>query len=129
MKSSSNVKNTTIDLTRLAAVRAATPVPLVLHGASAVYADVVKIAEENGGRFGGARGLPDALLGQAVTRGVAKVNVDTDLRLAFVASVRATFAADAAALDPKKILGGARDAVREMARRKIRACRASGRTK
>jgi len=113
----------TLDLERLALIAAATPVPLVLHGASAVYADVVAALERAGGAFAGARGLPDALLAAAVDRGVAKVNVDTDLRLAFAASVRATLAGDAAALDPKKILGAARDAVRAMARRRIRACR------
>ena len=89
----------------------------------AVYADVVAALERAGGGFAGARGLPDALLAAAVARGVAKVNVDTDLRLAFAASARATLAGDAAALDPKKILGAARDAVRAMARRRIRACR------
>jgi fructose-bisphosphate aldolase class II len=113
----------TLDLERLALIAAATPVPLVLHGASAVYADVVAALERAGGGFAGARGLPDALLAAAVARGVAKVNVDTDLRLAFAASVRATLAGDAAAFDPKKILGAARDAVRATARRRLRACR------
>ena len=113
----------TIDLPRLEALAAATPVPLVLHGASAVYADVVAAVEAAGGRLPNARGLPDELLAAAVKRGVAKVNVDTDLRLAFTASLRATLRADAAAFDPKTILGKAREAIRGMARRKIRACR------
>jgi len=111
-----------IDVARLAAIAAATPVPLVLHGASAVYEDVVRAVEEAGGRLGKARGLSDELLREAVGRGVAKVNVDTDLRLAFVAATRRYFKDEPAALDPKKILGAAREAVREMARRKIRAC-------
>jgi fructose-bisphosphate aldolase class II len=113
----------TLDLARLEAIAAAVPVPLVLHGASAVYADVVAALEGAGGEFAGARGLSDELLAAAVARGVAKVNVDTDLRLAFVASLRRTFAADAGALDPKKFLGAAREDVHAMARRKIRACR------
>ncbi|MEE9457295.1 MAG: class II fructose-bisphosphate aldolase [bacterium] len=117
----------TIDVERLEAIAAATPVPLVLHGASAVYEDVVRAVEGAGGHLPRARGLSDKLLRQAVARGVAKVNVDTDLRLAFVAAIRKYLKKDAAALDPKKILGAARDAVREMARRKIRACRGPGR--
>jgi fructose-bisphosphate aldolase class II len=117
----------TIDVERLEAIAAATPVPLVLHGASAVYGDVVRAVEGAGGRLPRARGLSDKLLRQAVARGVAKVNVDTDLRLAFVAAIREYLKKDAAALDPKKILGAARDAVREMARRKIRACRGGAR--
>ncbi len=117
----------TIDVERLEAIAAAAPVPLVLHGASAVYEDVVRAVEGAGGHLPRARGLSDKLLRQAVARGVAKVNVDTDLRLAFVAAIRKYLKKDAAALDPKKILGAARDAVREMARRKIRACRGPGR--
>jgi fructose-bisphosphate aldolase class II len=111
-----------IDVPRLEAIAAATPVPLVLHGASAVYEDVVRAVEEAGGRLGKARGLSDELLGRAIGHGVAKVNVDTDLRLAFLAAVRQYLNDNPSALDPRKVLGAGRDAVREMARRKIRAC-------
>jgi fructose-bisphosphate aldolase class II len=116
-----------IDVERLEAIAAATPVPLVLHGASAVYEDIVRALEEAGGRLPRARGLSDELLAEAVARGVAKVNVDTDLRLAFVAAIRNYLKGDRSAIDPKKILGAAREAVREMARRKIRGCRGAGR--
>lgn len=116
-----------IDAERLERIAAATSVPLVLHGASAVYEDVVRAVEEAGGRLPEARGLSDELLAQAVARGVAKVNVDTDLRLAFVATIREYLKEAPSAIDPKKILGAARDAVREMARRKIRACGSAGR--
>lgn len=112
-----------IDVERLERIAAAAPVPLVLHGASAVYEDVVRALEEAGGRLPEARGLSDELLRQAIGRGVAKVNVDTDLRLAFVAALRKYLKEGPAAIDPKKILGAAREAVREMARRKVRACR------
>jgi fructose-bisphosphate aldolase class II len=116
-----------IDTDRLEAIAAATPVPLVLHGASAVYADAVAAVEAAGGHLPEARGLSDELLGQAVARGVAKVNVDTDLRVAFVGAVRRYLVDDAAALDPKLILGAGRDAVRKLAEYKITACRgASG---
>jgi fructose-bisphosphate aldolase class II len=117
----------TIEVDRLEAIAEATPVPLVLHGASAVYEDAVKTVEAGGGRLRRARGLSDKLLRQAVARGIAKVNVDTDLRLAFVGAVRKYFKNNPSAIDPKKILGAGRDAVREMARRKIRACRGDAR--
>lgn len=116
-----------IDTDRLERIAAATPVPLVLHGASAVYEDVVRMVEEAGGRLPEARGLSDELLAQAVARGVAKVNVDTDLRLAFVAAIRKHLKEAPSVIDPKKILGAAREAVREMARRKIRACGSTAR--
>jgi ketose-bisphosphate aldolase len=54
-----------LDWARLEAVRAATPVPLSLHGAS---------------------GLPDADLRRAISLGVAKVNVNTELRDAYLAA-------------------------------------------
>jgi fructose-bisphosphate aldolase class II len=116
-----------IDVPRLEAIAAATPVPLVLHGASAVYGDAVRAVEEAGGRLPDARGLTDELLSRAISHGIAKVNVDTDLRLAFVAAVRAYLNDNPSAIDPRKILGAGRDAVREMARRKIRACGGAGR--
>jgi fructose-bisphosphate aldolase class II len=112
-----------IDTERLEAIATATPVPLVLHGASAVYADAVAALEAAGGRLPEARGLSDELLSQAVARGVAKVNVDTDLRIAFVGALRRYLRGDAAAIDPKLILGAGRDAVRELAEYKIAACR------
>jgi len=116
-----------IDVPRLEEIAAATPVPLVLHGASAVYEDVVRALEAAGGDFPGVRGLSDELLSQAIKHGVAKVNVDTDLRLAFLAAVRQYLLDNPSALDPRKVLGAGRDAVREMARRKIRACGGAGR--
>ncbi len=117
----------TIDTARLERIAAATPVPLVLHGASAVYQDVVRAIEAAGGHLPEARGLSDELLAQAVARGVAKVNVDTDLRMAFVAAVREYLKENPSAIDPRKILGAGRDGVREMARRKIVACRGAAR--
>jgi len=113
----------TIDLARLEAIAAATPAPLVLHGASAVYPDVVAALAAAGGEPGDARGLPDDLLAAAIKRGIAKVNVDTDLRLAFAAALRGYFRDHPAETDPKKYLAAGRDAVRALARRKIRACR------
>ncbi len=116
-----------IDVERLEAIAATTPVPLVLHGASAVYQDVVRALEAQGGHLPEARGLSDELLSQAVAHGIAKVNVDTDLRLAFVAAVRKHLKENRSAIDPRKILGAGRDGVREMAQRKIAACRGAAR--
>lgn len=113
----------TIDTARLERIAAVTPVPLVLHGASAVYQDIVRAIDAAGGHLPDARGLSDDLLAQAVARGVAKVNVDTDLRMAFVAAAREYLKENPSAIDPRKILGAGRDGVREMARRKIVACR------
>jgi fructose-bisphosphate aldolase class II len=118
-----------LELARLEAIAGATRAPLVLHGASAVYADAAAALTAAGGELPGARGLPDELLAEAVRRGIAKVNVDTDLRIAFITAIRAFLRDEAGAIDPKRLLGAGRDAVGVMARRKITACGTRGRAK
>jgi fructose-bisphosphate aldolase, class II len=56
---------------------------------------------------------------QAIRLGVNKINVDTDLRLAFAAEVRRAFNEQPKEFDPRHYLGRARDAVRELVEQKI----------
>lgn len=116
-----------LDLGRLEEIAAAAGVPLVLHGASGVYDEAVAKLAAAGGSLPGARGVPDDVLREAIRRGIAKVNVDTDLRIAFTAALRRYLGEDARVIDPKKYLGAARDAVREAALHKLRVCGAAGR--
>ena len=51
---------------------------------------------------------------KAVTEGIAKINTDTDLRLAFTARVREVLRDDPAQFDPRKILGPARDEMKRI---------------
>ena len=51
--------------------------------------------------------------------GVCKVNIDTDLRLAMTAEIREVFAKDAKEFDPRKYLGPARKAIKEVVKRKL----------
>ncbi len=63
--------------------------PLVLHGASSIPQDMVKLAEKYGAVLKGANGIPEDMLYEATTKhNVVKVNVDSDLRIAFTAGVR-----------------------------------------
>ena len=63
--------------------------PLVLHGASSIPQDMVKLAEQYGATLKGANGIPEDMLRIATTQhNVVKVNVDSDLRIAFTAGVR-----------------------------------------
>lgn len=63
--------------------------PLVLHGASSIPQDMVKLAEQYGAKLKGANGIPESMLQIATTQhNVVKVNVDSDLRIAFTAGVR-----------------------------------------
>lgn len=109
-----------LDFDRIRAVRQATGnLPLVLHGASSVPAAVLERCRRSGMELPGAKGVPEDQLRQAIRLGVGKVNVDTDLRLAFAAEARRIFRENPAEFDPRKYLGPARAAVRELVREKI----------
>lgn len=63
--------------------------PLVLHGASSIPQDMLKLAEKFGASLPKANGVPEALLKEACTKyNICKVNVDSDLRLAYTAGIR-----------------------------------------
>ncbi len=94
--------------------------PLVLHGASSVLPEFVKMCNEYGGDIGSAQGVPEDLLRKAATYGVCKINIDTDIRLAMTAVIRKYMHENPAAFDPRSYLGAARDAVRDMVRHKIK---------
>ena len=59
------------------------------------------------------------MFSQATKLGVAKINVDTDLRLAFTGAIRKHFAENPAHFDPRQYLGPARAAVKEVVKQKI----------
>jgi fructose-bisphosphate aldolase class II len=93
--------------------------PLVLHGASTVIPEFVELCNRYGGALPGARGVPEEMISRAVKYGVCKVNIDTDLRLAMTGVIRKELTEDPENFDPRKYLGPARDAIKEMVRRKI----------
>ena len=77
------------------------------------------MANAYGGKVAGARGVPEELLRKAAASGVCKINIDTDIRLAMTASVRKYLAEHPENFDPRGYLAPARDAVKDMVRRKI----------
>lgn len=95
-------------------------VPIVLHGASTVIQEYVELCNKYGGNMPGAKGVPDEMLHEASKRGVSKINVDTDLRLAMTAAIRKTFAEKPEEFDPRKYLGPGRDFIKETVKHKIR---------
>lgn len=111
-----------LDFERLAEIQKSvgSEFPLVLHGASSVPADLVQICNDNGAEITGSKGVPEEMFSQATQLGVAKINVDTDLRLAFTGSIRKVMNEKPAEFDPRKYLGPARDAVREIVKHKIK---------
>ena len=60
------------------------------------------------------------MLRKAAEMGVCKINIDTDLRLAMTASIRKHIAENKANFDPRKYLGVAREAIKEMVVHKIK---------
>ena len=93
--------------------------PIVLHGASTVIQEYVKMCNDNGGDIPGAQGCPDEMLKEASERGVSKINVDTDLRLAMTGVIRQTFAENPSVFDPRKYLGAARDEIEKAVAHKM----------
>ena len=93
--------------------------PLVLHGASSVPQEFVEMANAYGGKVAGAQGVPEALLRKAAASGVCKINIDTDIRLAMTASIRKHLVEHPENFDPRGYLTPARQAVKDMVRRKI----------
>ncbi len=93
--------------------------PIVLHGASAVDPENVRTCNEYGGKIKDAVGIPVEMLRKASSMAVCKINMDTDLRLAMTASIRKVFANNPSEFDPRKYLGAAKDAVKEIVLSKI----------
>ena len=93
--------------------------PIVLHGASSVPQEFVKIINENGGNMPGAIGIPEEQLRLAAQRAVCKINIDSDLRLAMTANIREYFTQHPDHFDPRQYLTPARDAIKAMVKHKI----------
>ena len=94
--------------------------PIVLHGASSVIPEYVKIINENGGNLGDAKGVPEDMLRKAASMSVCKINIDSDIRLAFTAGIRQTMRAKPEVFDPRTYLTVSRDNVRSLVAHKIK---------
>ena len=93
--------------------------PIVLHGASSVTQSYVKIINDNGGHMEDAIGIPEDMLRQAAKMAVCKINIDSDLRLAFTAGVREYLTANPSHFDPRQYLTPAGQNIKDLVRHKI----------
>lgn len=82
--------------------------PLVLHGASTIPQKYVKQINKYGGDINSARGISPAQIRHAISLHIAKVNIDSDSRFAFTASVRKTLSTNKSVFDPRVYLGEAK---------------------
>ena len=79
--------------------------PLVLHGASQIPAHLVQTINEFGGDMPNARGIAPQQLRRATEMNICKINVDSDLRIAMTAAIRASLATNPANFNPREYLG------------------------
>ena len=94
--------------------------PIVLHGASSVSQEYVKIIQANGGQLQDAIGIPEEMLREAAKSAVCKINIDSDLRLAMTAGIREVFVAHPDYFDPRQYLTVGRKSVKDVVAHKIR---------
>ena len=93
--------------------------PIVLHGASSVPQEYVKIINENGGALKDAIGVPEDQLREAARSEVCKINIDSDLRLGLTAGIREVMNAHPDYFDPRQYLTVARQNVKDVVAHKI----------
>ena len=93
--------------------------PIVLHGASSVIPEYAQMIEQYGGSMPGAKGVPEDLLRKAASMAVCKINIDSDLRMAFTAAVRKHFVENPSHFDPRQYLGDARALIKECVKHKL----------
>jgi len=94
-----------LDIPRIEKIRELTGVPLVLHGAS---------------------GANDEEVRKGIAAGICKINIDTRIRLYFVKKMREVLEKNPEEIDPRKILGPAKDAAKEIIRDRMRVFGCSG---
>ncbi|MDD4011345.1 MAG: class II fructose-1,6-bisphosphate aldolase [Sphaerochaetaceae bacterium] len=88
--------------------------PIVLHGSSSVPQEYVKMINQYGGKLKDNVGIPEEQLREAAKSAVCKINIDSDGRLAMTALIRKVLAEKPEVFDPRKYLGPARDALKQM---------------
>ncbi|EHD0095479.1 tagatose bisphosphate family class II aldolase [Vibrio vulnificus] len=94
-----------LDFARLEKIRSVVDIPLVLHGAS---------------------GVPDEMVSRCIELGVCKVNVATELKIAFADAVKGHFAEHPEANDPRKYITPGKAAMKRVVMDKIRMCGSEG---
>jgi fructose-bisphosphate aldolase class II len=115
-----------LDFERLKEIVRRVDIPLVLHGASGVPQAVLEKAEKYGAKLPGAKGIPDEAIQKAISLGIAKINIDTDLRLSLIGAIREVLITKPEEFDPRKILGPGREAIKQTVQSKMRLFGSSG---
>lgn len=94
-----------LDFDRLSEIRSIVDIPLVLHGAS---------------------GVPDKDVRECIKRGICKVNVATELKIAFADALKSYLIENPAANDPRHYMKPAKLAMKEIVKKIITTCGCAG---
>ena len=87
-----------LDFERMVKIHELTRLPLVLHGGS---------------------GIPDELIKKAISCGITKVNINTELQLAWSKAVRLFLNENSEVYDPRKVIKSGEKALKEMVTQKV----------
>jgi fructose-bisphosphate aldolase class II len=109
-----------LDLERMKLIKNKVKVPLVLHGASCALSSLVFKANKYGAKIKKTSGVSDNLIRKAIKAGISKVNIDTDLRLAFNASLRQNLLKNKQEFDPRVIMKPAYQEITKIVSQKIK---------
>jgi fructose-bisphosphate aldolase class II len=109
-----------LDLARLQETATRIPQPIVLHGASSLSPDAVALAERYGAKLPHAQGIPPDIIRQAIALGIAKVNTDSDLRLAALGRLRQLLAQRPDLFNLYEMMGEMESAIRTETAARIR---------
>ncbi|WP_424358690.1 class II fructose-bisphosphate aldolase [Methanocella sp. MCL-LM] len=115
-----------LDFERLQKIEKLVGIPIVLHGASGVPKEVLDKAAKYGAKLPGAAGVPNDAIQKAISLGVAKINIDTDIRLTMTAALRQVLTEHPEEFDPRKLFGPAEEEMKEVAKSKMRLFGSSG---
>lgn len=87
-----------LDFDKMKEISEKTSIPLVLHGGTGIYNEQIK---------------------KAIECGISKININTDLQIAWSNAVREFLNNDSKEYDPRRIIGSGKEAVKEKIREKI----------
>ena len=94
-----------LDFERMKEINSSLPIPLVLHGGS---------------------GIPDDKIKEAILSGTAKINVNTELQIAWTNAVREFLNNDDSTYDPRKVISSGEEALKNIVREKIELFKTRG---
>ncbi len=99
---------------------------LVMHGSSSVPQEWLEIIRKYGGDIKETYGVPVEEIQRGIKRGVRKVNIDTDIRLAMTGAMRQVFFEKPSEFDPRKALEAARKAAKGICKLRFEAFGCAG---